>query len=158
MDIKHLDFSQVKANFNTPCKRKKVICIILVAAFLSVFLYYAQSIEYKTWQPINGVLTKVEQNYVTSEESDSENQYTLHYSYIVDAVEYIGQESFDGTLPDTEYEGKTVEVWYNSDNHSQSSYNEPKPGYIICSLPLLIAAPICLYILGVRKKLIYFGL
>ncbi len=152
-----LDLSQVKTNFNQPDKRKKVIIIMLVAVILSVSFYFINSREYKTWQSTSGVLTKVEQDYNYSANHNNRERYILYYSYTVDAVEYTDEEDFRGKIPDSEYVGKAVEIWYNPDHHSQSSYNKPTPSLPVTVLPLFIAASICLFVLGARRKTVHYG-
>ena len=154
MKINQLDFSQLKVNFNNPQKRKKVLCIMLASLIVSLCLILATGYEYSTWQTTNGIITEATQ----TQKSSGKWLHSIHYSYMVDGARYADNLYTSGKLSDTEYVGRIVKIWYNPQRPSQSSYSEPEESNLFTLSPFFIALFICLRILGVRKKLVYFGL
>lgn len=124
----------------------KLIGLFILAAIISVSLYFIKAEQYKNWLPEKGILTNIENYSARRSRHDTRRSYCLFYSYMVDGKIYDGSSSYSGKAPDNHFIGEQVDVWYNPEEPSQSSYHKPGPG-LYPYLPFIFYLPISLIVL-----------
>lgn len=137
-------------NENKINKFFRILAVFAVAAILSVTFYYIKTVEYKNWQPADGVLINMEQGYSSGRHGHGSRWYRLYYTYTVDGKSYSGVDTFSGNLPKDHFIGEEVEVWYNPADRSKSMYAKPGPG-LWPYVPFIFALPISLSVFAYRK-------
>lgn len=125
------------------------LLVLVIAAIISIALYFVRIEIHKDWQTTTGTITKTE---VTKRRSHV--GWIMHYywTYSVDGVEYSEYDNFY-YRQNLHYKsiGDQQEIWYNPDNHSESSYYKPGPE-MYPYIPFIFAIPIMLAVYHVQTK------
>ncbi len=125
------------------------LVVLVIAAIISVILYFTIIEIYKDWQTATGTITNIE---ITSRRKHPGKRIHYYWEYCVDGVEYSGYDVF-AYSGQSYHEGDEKEIWYDPDNHSESQFFKPSPNLAVY-IPFFFATPIMLaaYSLQARKE------
>ena len=98
--------------------------VLAVAAILSVAVYFGRLEQYKSWLPAPGVVQRVE---LYSGGKHHSGGHRIYFSFAVNGKEYRGSTSYSGRHSDF-HQGDDVEVWYDPEDPTRSSFHKPSPG------------------------------
>lgn len=127
------------------------LLVLVIAAVISVVLYFVRIEIHKDWQTTIGTVTKVEVTRKSSHRIGGGGK-TFHYywTYNIDGVEYSGYETFGGNKMLYNI-GDKKEIWYNPDNHSESRFVKPGPE-LYPYIPFIFAITVMLAVYSLQAK------
>ena len=130
------------------------LLVLLVAAVISAVLYFVRIEIHKDWQTTIGTITNVEIKHRRKFGKVGGGGWHIHYYWIytVDGVEYSGYDYFGYRKNSNNKSiGDQKEIWYNPDNHSESSFYKPGPD-LYPYAPFIFAIPIMLAVYHTQAK------
>lgn len=129
------------------------LLVLVLAAVISVVLYFVRIEIHKDWQTTTGTITNIEVKH-RSNRGLGGGGWRIHYywTYTVDGVEYSGYENFGYRKNSNNKSiGDQKEIWYNPDYHSESSFYKPGPD-LYPYVPFIFAIPIMLAVYHTQAK------
>lgn len=129
------------------------LLVLVIAAVISVVLYFVRIEIHKDWQTTTGTITNIEFTYRRHTRLRN-GGWVIHYcwTYTVDGVDYSGYDDFAYRKNSNNNSiGDQKEIWYNPDNHSESSFYKPGPD-LYPYVPFIFAVPIMLAVYHIQAK------
>ncbi len=124
------------------------LLMLLLACITSAALYWIRTEQYQNWVPTDGIILNIEQ-YHNSGKHGSGSSHRISYSYTVNGKDYSGSNLYSGR--DSGFQiGDSVQVWYDPEQVSDSSFHKPGPG-LDPYVPFIMGVPltgIALHIAG----------
>jgi hypothetical protein len=104
-----------------------VAAMLTLICLTSAAIYFYRTKQYQNWRPADGVILEI-QNYYNSRSRGSNHSHRIYYSYMVEERIYSGSSLYSGKDEGNFQTGESVEVWYNPEQESESSFHKPSPG------------------------------
>lgn len=117
--------------------------MLLLACICSAAIYFIRTEQYKNWMPTEGVVVEIEEYYSTGGRHHIGSGYShrIFYSYILDGQSYSGSNLYSGRDEGNFLKGQSVQIWYNPQKVSESSFHKPGPG-LDPYVPFIMGVPL----------------
>lgn len=107
-------------------KITKVIIIAVITVFAIFAVQQVLTAKYADWISTDGEIIDVRFYHAKRKKRTDVYTYEIYYTYNVDGQTYTGVDAYSGKESDTDAAaGQAVTVWYDPDNHSDSSFHKP---------------------------------
>lgn len=121
-------------------KTIKAIIIVVITILATFAVHQVLTEKYADWVSTDGEITDVKFYHTKRKKHIDDYSYEIYYTYRVNGQTYSGVGFYMGKESDTDAAaGQAATVWYNPDDHSESSFHKPSSGLWLL-VPVLIGA------------------